>query len=61
MSAELRERIGADLHAIGADADLAGRFNAIGMRVRVTSPAELQKIVMDERAALARYTQAAPR
>jgi tripartite-type tricarboxylate transporter receptor subunit TctC len=61
MSAELRERIGADLHAIGADADLAGRFNAIGMRVRVTSPAELQKIVMDERAALVRYTQAAPR
>jgi hypothetical protein len=40
---------------------LAGRFNAIGMRVRVTSPAELQKIVMDERAALVRYTQAAPR
>jgi hypothetical protein len=29
------------------------------MRVRVTSPAELQKIVADERAALARYTQAA--
>ncbi|MBR0703797.1 tripartite tricarboxylate transporter substrate binding protein [Bradyrhizobium diazoefficiens] len=61
MSVELRERIGADLHAIGADADLAGRFSAIGMRVRVTSPAELQKIVMNERAALARYTQAAPR
>ena len=61
MSAELRERIGADLHAIGAGADLAGRFNAIGMRVRVTSPAELQKIVMDERAALARYTQAPPK
>jgi tripartite-type tricarboxylate transporter receptor subunit TctC len=61
ISAELRERISADLHAIGADPDLAGRFNAIGMRVRVTSPAELQKIVMDERAALVRYTQAAPR
>lgn len=61
MPAELRERIGADLRAIGAGADLAGRFNAIGMRVRVTSPAELQKIVMDERAALTRYTQAPPR
>jgi tripartite-type tricarboxylate transporter receptor subunit TctC len=61
MSAELRERIGAQLQAIGTDANLVGRFNAIGMRVRVTSSAELQKIVTDERAALARYTQAAPR
>ncbi|WP_256807913.1 tripartite tricarboxylate transporter substrate binding protein [Bradyrhizobium sp. Bra64] len=60
MSAALRERIGADLHEIGAASDLAGRFNAIGMQLRVTSPAELQKIVKDERAALARYTKAAP-
>ena len=29
-------------------------FDSIGMRVRVTSPAELEKIVADERAALAR-------
>lgn len=60
ISAELRERIAADLDEIGADANLMGRFNAIGMRVRVTSPSELQKIVTDERAALVRYTQAAP-
>jgi tripartite-type tricarboxylate transporter receptor subunit TctC len=60
MPAGLRERISADLRAIGADEDLASRFDAIGMRVRITSPAELQKIVADERAALARYTQAAP-
>jgi tripartite-type tricarboxylate transporter receptor subunit TctC len=59
MPAGLRERISADLQAVGAEADLASRFDAIGMRVRVTSPAELQKIVADERAALARYTQAA--
>jgi tripartite-type tricarboxylate transporter receptor subunit TctC len=58
MSVGLRERISADLRAIGADADLAGRFDAIGMRVHTTSPAELQKMVADERAALARYTQA---
>ncbi len=58
MPAALRERISADLRAIGAEEDLASRFDAIGMRVRVTSPAELQKIVADERAALARYTQA---
>jgi tripartite-type tricarboxylate transporter receptor subunit TctC len=61
MSAELRERIGGDIHSIGADAGLAERFNAIGMRVHVTSPAGLQKIVMDERAALVRYPEAAPR
>jgi tripartite-type tricarboxylate transporter receptor subunit TctC len=61
MSAELRKRIGADLHAIDADRDLAARFNAIGMRLHVTTAAELQKIVTDERAALARYTQAVPR
>jgi tripartite-type tricarboxylate transporter receptor subunit TctC len=60
MSVETRERISADLRAIGADDDLAGRFNAIGMRVRVTSPADLQKIIASERAALARYTQAVP-
>ena len=38
----------------------SGPFKTIGMRVRVTSPAELQKIVTDERAALARHTQATP-
>ena len=61
MPASLRERISADLRAIGAEGDLASRFDPIGMRMRVTSPAELQKIVADERAALARYTQAAPK
>jgi hypothetical protein len=60
MPLELRERISADLHAIGADGDLADRFNAIGIRVRITSPAELQNIVANERAALARHTAAAP-
>jgi tripartite-type tricarboxylate transporter receptor subunit TctC len=59
MSAELRERISADLRVIGTEDDLATRFDSIGMRVRVTSPAELQRIVADERAALARYTKAA--
>jgi tripartite-type tricarboxylate transporter receptor subunit TctC len=57
MSLALRERISADLRAIGADEDLPARFSAMGMEVRVTSPAELQKIVADERAALARLTQ----
>src|SRR3954471_20299850 len=60
MSLELRERISADLRAIGADEDLPARFSAMGMRVRVSSPAELQKIVADERTALARLTQTSP-
>ena len=59
MPAELRDRISADLRAVGAEADLASRFEPIGMRLRITSPGELQKIVADERAALARYAQAA--
>lgn len=60
-SLELRERISADLQAIAKDGDLADRFNAMGMRVRVTSPAELQKLVTDERAALPHHSEAAPR
>jgi len=61
MPASLRERISADLQAVGADEDLAARFSPIGMRVRVTSPAELERIVADERAALTRLTEAASR
>jgi tripartite-type tricarboxylate transporter receptor subunit TctC len=61
MSARLRERISADLQAIATDEDLATRFNPMGMRVRVTSPAELEKLVADERIALARLNQSAPR
>jgi tripartite-type tricarboxylate transporter receptor subunit TctC len=61
MSASLRERISADLQTVGADKDLATRFNAIGMRVRVTSPAGLEKLVAHERAALARLTESASR
>ena len=57
---ELRERISADLRAVGADEELPARFSAMGMGVRVTSPAELQTIVADERAALARLTQRSP-
>ena len=47
--------------AVGADEDLVTRFDPIGMRVRTTSPAGLEKIVADERAVLARLTQAPPR
>jgi tripartite-type tricarboxylate transporter receptor subunit TctC len=56
IPADVRERISADVQSVGADEDLAARLNSIGMRVRVTSPAGLDKIVADERAALARLT-----
>lgn len=55
MSLELRERISADVQAVATDGDLADRFNAMGMRVRVTSPAELEKLVTNERAALPQH------
>ena len=54
MRAEIRDRISADIRAIGADDALARKFEPMGMKVRVTTPAELDKIVADERAALAR-------
>ncbi len=57
MLLELREKISADLRVIAADEDLLARFSAMGMRVRVTSPAELQQIVSEERATLTRLTQ----
>ena len=56
MPAALRDRISADVRAIGAEEGLSKRFNAIGMQVRVTTPAELEGIVADERAALARMS-----
>jgi hypothetical protein len=61
MPADLRERISADLRAVGLEADLANRFDSIGMRMRVTSSAELEKIVANERAALARNAESAAR
>lgn len=59
IPANVRERISADVQTAGVDEDLTARFNTIGMRVRVTSPAGLDKIVADERAALARLSAAA--
>jgi len=56
MPATLRDRISVDVRAIGADVELSERFNAIGMKLRVTTPAELEGIVSDERARLAQLT-----
>jgi tripartite-type tricarboxylate transporter receptor subunit TctC len=56
MPAALRDRISADVRRIGTDAELSNRFNAIGMKLRVTTPAELEAIVSGERAALVQLT-----
>lgn len=62
MPAATRDRISADIRAIGADDALASKFEAIGMKVRVTTPVELDSLVAAERAALAKMTAiSAPR
>ncbi len=52
MPAEILERISSDLRVIGTDQELAAKFNAMSMKLRVTTPAELKQIVANERAAL---------
>ncbi|WGR98320.1 tripartite tricarboxylate transporter substrate binding protein [Bradyrhizobium sp. ISRA443] len=59
MSADAIERISSDLHVIATDRDLAAKFNAIGMKMRITTPAELKQMVVNERAALAKLAPAA--
>ena len=52
MSAELRERISADVRAVGADPAVVARLAAIGLIARTNTPAELSAIVERERAAV---------
>jgi tripartite-type tricarboxylate transporter receptor subunit TctC len=59
MSAALVDRISADIRVVGADAELARKFAAIGMKLRVTTPAELDSLVASERAALKKMTAGA--
>ena len=60
MPVEIRERISNDVQAIGKDDGLTATFHALGMKVRTTTPAGLDKLVTDERAALARITGSKP-
>lgn len=59
MPGEILERISSDLRLIGTDQELVARFKAMGMKPRVTTPAELKQIVATERAALARLARPA--
>ena len=54
MPQAIRDHISIAVRAIGADDDLTRKFTAMGMKVRVTAPAELDGIIQEERAALAR-------
>ena len=54
MPQAIRDHISVAVRAIGADDDLTRKFTAMGMKVRVTAPAELDGIIQEERAALAR-------
>jgi tripartite-type tricarboxylate transporter receptor subunit TctC len=57
MPADVRNRISADVRAVGAEESLKARFQAMGMKAHVTTPVELDRIVADERAALARLAR----
>jgi tripartite-type tricarboxylate transporter receptor subunit TctC len=53
MSAELRERISADVRTVGTDPAVVARLAAVGLIARTNTPAELSAIVERERAAVA--------
>jgi tripartite-type tricarboxylate transporter receptor subunit TctC len=54
MPQTIKDHISSAVRAVGADDDLTTKFTAMGMKVRVTTPAELDGIIQEERAALAR-------
>lgn len=53
MSAELRERISADVRVVGTDPAVVARLAAVGLIARTNTPADLSAIVERERAAVA--------
>lgn len=53
MPAKLRERISADVRAVGTDPAVMSRLGAVGLVARTNTPAELSAIVERERAAVA--------
>ena len=54
MPEGIRDRISADIRAVSISEDLDQKFEAIAMKVRATTPAELEKMVARERATLNR-------
>jgi tripartite-type tricarboxylate transporter receptor subunit TctC len=58
MPADLRERIAADIRAVGVDPALAATLTAAGVAVRTSTPAEFAAAIEDERAKVATIAQA---
>jgi tripartite-type tricarboxylate transporter receptor subunit TctC len=58
MSDELRERIAADVRAVGADAALAQKLAVLGQAMRTGTPAEFAAMIAEQRAKIAGIAQA---
>jgi tripartite-type tricarboxylate transporter receptor subunit TctC len=58
MSDELRERIAADVRAVGADPALADKLAVLGQAMRTGTPAEFAALIADQRAKIAGIAQA---
>jgi tripartite-type tricarboxylate transporter receptor subunit TctC len=57
MPAALRERIAADIRAVGQDPDVAAKLASAGVGVRTSTPAEFAAAIEDERAKVAAIAQ----
>jgi len=58
MSDELRDRIAADVRAVGADPALADKLAVLGQAMRTGTPAELAAMIAEQRARIAEIAQA---
>jgi tripartite-type tricarboxylate transporter receptor subunit TctC len=58
ISDELRERIAADVRAVGADAALAQKLAVLGQAMRTGTPAEFAAMIAEQRAKIAAIAQA---
>ena len=56
-SADLVDRIGADIRAVGSDPAIAARLSNNGLTVRTSTPAEFLAIVETERAKIAGFAK----
>jgi tripartite-type tricarboxylate transporter receptor subunit TctC len=58
MPNELREKISADIRAVGTDAIIAERLGAVGIRPRTSTPAEFAAAIEEERSKVAAIARA---
>lgn len=58
MPSELREKISADIRAVGTDPIITERLGAVGIRPRTSTPAEFAAAIEEERAKVAAIARA---